>query len=326
VSEDFRPPVPIQPVLAEPERVRELVEANAPYLPVQRYFRNAAQYRALAGSDAEKMIVAPNFRGDWAYDRPLVEGVEPLFEHAGFRDAARRLFDAEIVQPFSVYANITWQLPFDQGAGHTDIPEFRGVNRTAYPTPLLGVMGHSRLFETERISIATAVSWFYAGEDGGFEYWPDGPDAPPRIHEGDIFNTALEADNERMFHRVRPVGSRRRGLPMGLTLDTRLEHRGGDDWAIVEAGGILGEPTWRELRVSISWKARVFRDERALRQYVEHEDDLDIDEVFRRFYRDLERRGVAFDRPESPVDDPALMDVLAATYMRTPTVYASTAA
>ena len=71
-------------------------------------------------------------------------------------------------------------------------------------------MGHSRLFEKERVEIATAVAWFYRGKDGGFTYWPDGPDRPPRVHEGDLFNTAIMGDNDRMYHRVRPVGARAR--------------------------------------------------------------------------------------------------------------------
>ena len=54
--------------------------------------------------------------------------------------------------------------------------------------------------------IATAVAWFYEGEDGGFEYWPDGPEQAPSLHEGRIFNTAIIGDNDRMFHRVRPTG------------------------------------------------------------------------------------------------------------------------
>lgn len=326
MSEDFRQPIFFERVLDDPGLVRRLVEANGPYFPVQRYFSNAAQYRALAGTGAREMIVAPNFRGDWAYERPLIDGVEPLFEHAGFREGAGRLFDTGLVEPFSVYANITWQLPFDQGAGHTDVPEFRGIDRTRYPTPLLTVMGHSRLFEAERISIATAVAWFYEGEDGGFTYWPDGPDAPPRIHEGRIDNTALQADNERMFHRVRPVGRRSLGLPSGLTLDTRLEHRGDGRFAVVGEHGVIGEPRWSTLRVSISWKARVFADEAARRVYRDHSADLTIDEVFSRFEADLHRRGIACPRPADPVADAALMDVLAGAYMRAPSVYEPAAA
>lgn len=328
MSPTCRPPVFFDPVLQDAGLVRRLVEANGPYLPVQRYFHNAAEYRASSapGERGAPMIVAPNFRGDWAYDEPLVEGVEPILHHEGFRRAAGEMFSSACVEPFSVYANITWQLPFDQGGGHIDVPEFLGIHRRDHPTWVLSMMGHSGLFEAERVEIATAVAWFYRGRDGGFTYWPDGPDAPPRVHEGDIFNTAVLGDNDRMFHRVRPVGRREDGLLRGMTLDTRLERRGGDAWAIVEAGETLAEMRFEALRISISWKARVFRDERALRRYRDHTDDLTIGEVFERFYADLERRGVAFERSADPVADPALVEVLAATYVRAPSVFEERAA
>jgi len=186
MSGSFHPPIFFDRLLDDPGLVRGLVEANGPYLPVQRYFSNDAEFRASSAQAkaGRPMIVAPNFRGDWAYDAPRIDGVDPLFEHEGLREAAGRLFGSDRVRPFSVYANITWQLPFDQGEGHIDIPEFRGVSRTDHPTWLLSSMGHSRLFEEERIQIATAVAWFYTGRDGGFTYWPDGPDQPPRVHEG----------------------------------------------------------------------------------------------------------------------------------------------
>lgn len=326
MSETFHAPIAFDRVLDDPGLVRRLVEANAPFHPVQRYFTNAAQYRALARGGGDTMIVAPNFRGDWAYDRPLVDGVEPILHHEGFTEAARTLFDAELVEPFCVYVNITHQLPFDQGPGHTDVPEFCGIDRTEYATPLLTVMGHSRLFEAERVQIATAVAWYYDGVDGGFMYWPDGPDAPPQVHEGDIANTALIADNERMFHRVRPVGDRSLGLPSGLTLDSTLVHRGGDAWAIVESGEDVATPDWSDLRISLSWKARVYVDDAARRRHRDHEADLTIDEVFRRFYSDLDRRGVEYARPADPVEDPDLIEILADTYVRTPSVFEPVAA
>jgi hypothetical protein len=320
----FSPPIFDDRVLEDPSLVRRLVERTAPHLPVQRYFANDAEYRASSASkDKKPMIVAPNFRGDWAYDRPLVEGVEPLFAHPGFVRNAEKLFGTDRIRPFCVFANITWQLPFNQGDGHIDIPEFRGFDRTRYPTWLLSMMSHSRLFEDERIQIATAVAWFYEGQDGGFQYWPDGPDAPPRIHEGRIFNTAVTGDNEKMFHRVRPVGRRSDGFLMGMTLDTRLEHRGGDDWAIVEQDEELATLDYGQLRISVSWKARAFRSAEEEQRYTDHSADLGLDEVLARFYADLEARGVAFDRPADPLADPAFTDLLSSVYLVTPTVFES---
>ena len=311
-----RSPITIDPVFEDPAIVRTLIERHGPYLPVQRYFRNQAEYEASSASGP--MFIAPNFRGDWAYEKPLVEGVEPILHHEGFRDAAAKIFDCEIVRAQQVYCNLTWQLPFHQGGGHTDVPAFRGVDRTRYPTTLLSVMGQSHLFESYRVGIATAVAWFYEGSDGGFEYWPDGPDGEVRVHEGDIFNTAIVGDNDFMYHRVRPVGDRAKGLVQDMTLDTRLERVGDESWKIVEGDRELGSLTYPELRSSISWKATVFRDAEEARLYDEHLDDLAIEDVWTRFDADLEERGVAFRRPDDPLDDADWMGVLGRTYVRTP--------
>ena len=312
-------PIQIDQLLDEPTCVRRLVEANGPYFPVQRYVRSDAEHKAISAQGP--MIIAPNFRGDWAYDRPLIEGVEVFLNHHELIDAAKRLFDTEYIRPQQVYSNLTWQLPFHQGNGHTDVPAFRGIDRTRYPIWFLNVMGRSRLFEEERIQIATAVAWFYEGTDGGFEYWPDGPDNPPRAHQGDIFNSAIVGDNDRMFHRVMPVGRVENGLLAGMKLDTRLEHAGGDQWRIT-GDATMADLTWSELRISVSWKAVAFRDASEQRLVDEHSNDITLEDVLSRFQTDLESRGVSFQIPTDPLENSEFVAVLASTYVRDPSVYA----
>lgn len=316
-----RPPIYLDPVLDEPGQIREFVERTAPHYPVQRYFSNAAEYRAQSGGGA--MIIAPNFRGDWATLEGHVDGAEVLLGHPRFQRAAADLFGSEHVRPWGVYSNITWQLPFDQGGGHTDVPAFVGVDRSAVPTWFLSAMGHSGLFEEERVDIATAVSWFYEGSDGGFAYWPDGPDEPPRVHEGRIFNTGFMGDNDRMYHRVRPVGARDKGLLMGMTLDSRLEHDGGDRWAIRNAGTTEAEMAFGDLRISVSWKAYVYRDAAHRRRHEEQVGALSVGDVVDRIFDDLRARGVAASRPDDPLHDPDFVDLMAKMYVRAPTVFDS---
>lgn len=311
-----RPPVFIERVLDDDFDFRGMVERNAPYAPVQRYFANAAEARSQ--SSRGPLVIAPNFRGDWAYQTPHVEGAEVFLHHAGFRDAAAEMFGSERVRPFAVFANLTWQLPFPQGAGHTDVPEFRGVNRSEHPTWLLNAMGHSRLFESERVDIATAVAWFYRGADGGFDYWPEGPDGPRRVHEGAIHNTAIVGDNDRMFHRVRAVGDRAAGLPQGMTLDSRLEHRGGERWRVQDGDATIGAFDWPALRISVSWKAIVFADEAEERAYDEHTRDLTLDDVLDRFEADLDRRGMRMPRPQDPHHDEAFVELISSAYVKGP--------
>ena len=313
-----RAPIQLEPAVDDPAVVHRLIDAHAQYWPVQRYFANDAEYAALSGRDAAAgMIVAPVFRGNWAADGVVRAGVAPLLQTPRFVDAARRIFDAEIVIPTTVYVNLTYQLPFPQGAGHTDVPAFRGFDRTRHPITLLTIMGLSGLFEDVRVRIATAVAWFYGGADGGFEYWPDGPDRPSHVHEGRIDNTAIVGDNDLMWHRVRPVGAVADGMP-ALTMASELTG-GGDRWSITDGERALATFGRERLRVSLSWKAYVFDGDAERRRWEEHTDDIDSAEVLRRFRADLAARGVEMPPASGdPERDPQLIARLQQAYVRYP--------
>ena len=323
-----RPPVSVEGVLGDPGLVRRLAERHAPYAPVQRYVASAEEQRLLSQNDrvdpakganaAEPVFVAPVFRGDWAYDTPLVDGVEPILYNEVFRKAACELFDAALVVPQIVYANLTLPIP-PYDVGHTDIPAFRGVDRTRYPVWLLVAMGRSGLFERWRVPIATAVSWWFEGEGGSFTYWPDGPDRPPRTVPPTP-NTAVVGDNDFMFHRADGVGGAGVRWLRGLSLESRLRWLGGDDWAVVDGDREIVRLGWHEVRVSVSWKAQVFRDEEDRALYEEHSDDLAVDEVFDRLLGDLAKRGLALARVEDPQTDGAFIAALTEAYKRTPSI------
>ena len=318
-----RRPVVLPSAFDDPGRIAELVDAHQPYWPVQRYMANRAEYATLSGDTsggdpAEQVPTAPVFRGDWAFGGEVRSGVEPILAHEPFVEAARRLFDAELVRPHSVYVNLTWQLPFPQGRGHVDIPAFRGFDRTSVPVTFLTIMGQSGLFEAERVKVATAVSWFYRGDDGGFEYWPDGPGAPSVVHEGSIDNTAVVGDNDFMWHRVRPLGRPDDGMA-SLTLDSELTRLDAATWAIRDGDAEIARFPRHRVRVSLSWKADVFGSDGDRRRHDDHEDDLDQEAVVRRFGDDLQRRGIEATVPAEPLRDPDFVALLARTYMRYPT-------
>ena len=126
----------------------------------------------------EQLSVRTNyFRETYAYERPVVDGIEGFLWHEGFLEAARAMFDCPVIVPAIVYANLL--VPGQELAVHTDVPEFRGANRTKDPEWLLVVMHHSGLFERWRIPIATGVSWFHGCRGGDFAFYPDGPGGPP---------------------------------------------------------------------------------------------------------------------------------------------------
>lgn len=313
-----RTPVVLHEAVPDPGLVHHLIDTHQPYWPVQRYFANSAEYAALSGGrEPAQMIIAPVFRGSWATDGEPLDGVAPILDSDRFTAAAMQLFGAEIVRPTTVYVNLTWQLPFPQGAGHTDVPAFRGLDRTTYPITFLTIMGLSGLFEDARVKVATAVAWFYRGSDGGFEYWPQGADASSIVHEGAIDNTAIVADNDFMWHRVRPTGRTEDGM-VTLTRDASLGRREGGDWAILDEGADRAVFPFEQLRVSLSWKALAFDDDADRRRYDEHTDDVDLDDVLGRFAADFAGRGESLDIPSDPVADPEFVRTLGAAYVHYP--------
>jgi hypothetical protein len=314
-----RTPVVLDPAVDDPAAVRQLIDAHQPYWPVQRYFANSAEYAALSGQkEPSEMIIAPVFRGNWAADGTVLDGVEPILDSARFAAAARQLFDAEIVRPTTVYVNLTWQLPFPQGAGHTDVPAFRGFDRTQYPITFLTIMGLSGLFEAERVKVATAVAWFYEGSDGGFEYWPQGVDGSSVLHEGAIDNTAIVADNDFMWHRVRPTGRVEDGM-VTLSKDAELVHTDPATWAIRDRGEEQASFSSEKMRVSLSWKATVFDNDADRQRHDDHTEDIDLDEVLRRFAADFAARGESLEVPQDPVADAEFVRTLSNAYVRYPT-------
>ena len=289
---------------------------------MQRYFANAAEMNALSDTrqgDGAAMVVGPVFRGDWAYDTPLVDGLEPIFANPRFVGAAQRIFGAAVVRPQMVYANLSLPMLCGDG-GHTDIPAFRGIDRTRYPVWLLVTMGRSGLFEPWRVTIATAVAWFYAGDGGGFTYWPDGPDATPRTRSA-ATNTAVVGDNDVMFHRVESIGGPDDDMIRGLTLDSRLQPDGERGWRVMDGERELATYRNDQVRISVSWKAQMFADPDAARAYDEHSDDLDLERVLDRFRDDFAARGRPLDVPVDPLHDPAFVRTLSRTYHVAPTVY-----
>ena len=147
-----------------------------------------------------------------------IPGVDGILHNERLIAAAGEVFDAEIVRPQIVFSNLTAPMP--QNRKHTDVPTFRGVERSQYPAWVVNAMAMSGLFERWRVKVATAVAWYYDGPNGGFSYWPDGGDAPEVTIEPPS-NTAVVGDNDFMFHRVEAVGDGRFEL---IPIDSLLSY------------------------------------------------------------------------------------------------------
>lgn len=308
-------PVVLDHVVDDPQHIRRLAETNGPYFMPARYLvdgSSAEQARDRAkgrdGTDrtdgeVPPYLIGPVWRGDWVFGgEELAPGTARLLDHPGFIAAAHTMFDAEVVVPEQVYVNLSGPMagnPFS----HVDIPEFVGIDRTNAPGWFLQAMGSSRLFEDVRITIATAVAWFHTGPRGYFRYWPEGRDGPSVRHE-DMWNTAVVGDNDFMHHKVERIGTDDASTPTGMTIDTELDHDG-RRWNVIEDGRCLASYDDQNIRLSLSWKAKVYRDGATRDRVAQRTGALSVDEALGRF-------AAALDAPldRSSLASPQLRDQL----------------
>ena len=258
-------------------------------------------------------------RESYAYgDDVLAPGIERFLHHEALLDAARALYGRPVVEPAIAYANIL--LPGQELAVHTDVPEFRGANRTLFPQWLMVVMHHSGLFERWRMPIATGIAYFAdeaAGVPAGGElaYWPDGVGGPvavlPTRH-----NSGIVLDTDSVFHGVDRVGPAD-AEPFPVAPGNVLAHRG-DRWVLHPGRGsdeVLAGFGWDEIRFSVSWKAYCFADEAERDAWRTHDDDLSLDIILAQLVADLRRRGVL---PADELTERELALLLIDTYERYP--------
>lgn len=228
------------------------------------------------------------FRETYAYGgEPAIEGIEPFLFHEGLVEAARKIFDRPVVKPAIAFANFL--VPGQELAVHTDVPEFRGVNRTKNPQWLLVAMHHSGLFEDWRMPIATGVSWFGRPQGGEFAFYPEGPDAAPRAIPAK-HDTAICTDTDSVFHGVDRVARPDTPPPQARPGST-LTHVGDGRWELRGEGHAPATFGWDDLRFSVSWKAYCFADEAEARAWADHSQDISQETIVERLVADLRERG-----------------------------------
>ncbi len=228
------------------------------------------------------------FRETYAYgDEISAPGIESFYHDENLKSAARKIFDLPVIEPAIVYANIL--LPGQELAIHTDVPEFRGLNRKLHPEWLLVVMHHSGLFDSWRLPIATSISWYQDARGGAFAFYPEGADARASAHPVK-FNSAIIIDSDSVFHGVDRVQELEGPMP-DFEDGMRVHAEGDGRWSVRDGDREVGRYHWDEMRFSISWKAYCFEDEAARVRWSEHSEDLDIENVLDTLCDDLRKRG-----------------------------------
>jgi len=271
----------------DPARVRELLDQGSPYKTL-----------AAVHKDPPGVPAPPWFRNFWALGGKVVfPGAEDVFHNPLYIEAAKKLFGAEVVLPLAMMTNLN--APSPSAPPHLDLPFFRGAHQREVPSWLLAPMGYSGLFHAWAIPVASALTWFYRGEGGEFEYWPDGFDEPSLRVSQMAGNQAVIADNEYTYHRVCDVGSPDDFLPDNrVPYDATLELED-DTWVIRDGAAELARYARGEIRISVLWKAYCFEDQGAADAFTSGDDELTPQQIVDLFQDDLRSRGIAIDPPES---------------------------
>ncbi len=244
-------PIRIDGVFDDPGVIRRLVQRNGPYRTMVSYLPASA---VRGGQPAAGDGVPAHFRATWAAGgRPLADGAEVILRNPRLLRAASQFLDTEVI-PNTVAVNVTASMP--AGNIHVDVPSFRGADRDRYPLQLLQAMAASGLFEDWRVAEAGVVWWNYQGPGGAYDYWPDGLNGPMRSEHSPFINSALVADNNRMYHRIGWIGDPA-AVPPVISAAAQISHDADGGWIITDAGTSPVRYDDRDIRISILWKAQV---------------------------------------------------------------------
>jgi len=296
-------PIRIGGVFDDPGVIRRLVQRNGPYRTMVSYLPASA---VRAGQPAAGEGVPAHFRATWAAGgRPLAAGAEVILHNPRLLRAASQLFGGEVI-PNTVAVNVTAPMP--AGNIHVDVPSFRGADRDRYPMQLLQAMAASGLFEDWRVAEAGAVWWNYQGPGGAYDYWPDGLGGPMRSEHPPFSNAALVADNNRMYHRIGPIGDPA-VPPPALSAAARISHHAGGGWIISDTGKAPVRYDDRDIRISILWKAQVRPGLESAAAA-----PLTPERIAGIISADLARRGAQTPGPTPSLSDQGWLDMVHSTY------------
>lgn len=324
------PPSVIQDVYTQDEinRLFGVVTECGPWQTILgQHFASTEEYLAVSGGRMRTGAsladyIAPGFRGYLAKEGVVFyDEVHDIYLGRRLLEVAKSMHGARYGLAHHMLFNVNMPSP-SVDAGHFDSRNWRGLTSVDTPIWLLSVMAKSGLFDHWEVKTAQVITYFYNSDlDGGFTYWPDGPDRPPARIPAPFWNTGLLTDNSRMYHRREAHGPlhRRHSVPE-LRLESML-HRVDGQWAVRNGDREIGRFADDETRSLFHFTALLFDDRADADRYLDHTDDLTVAKVFDVLGDDLTRRGIPFAYPFDPMSDPTFIALLTDTYAMAPKEY-----
>jgi hypothetical protein len=113
-----------------------------------------------------------------------------------------------------------------------------------------------------------------------------------------------------MYHRVDQIGAAQAPTALRFGVDSELIADDADGWIATRGGKAIHRYASRDIRISLLWKAVMFRDEEDARVYDQHLDDLDLDTAVDIMCEGAKACGVPVARPANPLRDVKFMNDL----------------
>ena len=326
------PPQPISDIFTDDENARmmDILRTQGPWRLIQAlHFNSAEEMLAVSspsGAPEEGVtlsdLLTPAFRGTFGNNGlPYIDEAHEIFYSRRLLDMVRKMHGARYGAPYLFQFNINAP-SHGLDPGHFDGRSWRGLDPTNMPAWLGAVMAKSGLFDAWEVKAGQVIAWYYNSNiDGGFTYWPDGPDRAPQRLSAPIWNRGLITDNEHMFHRGEASGPLEKRGVSGMTLQSMVEADGEDGWRIIDGDRVLARYEASDMRTLFHYSAHVFTDMADLKRFYDHTDDLTTDQAFDVMIADLKAKGIPVAIPTDPMSDPAFIATLTAAYATSPTSY-----
>lgn len=263
------------------------------------------------------MFLTPVFRGYFAQGQTCLDPeIEDCFYNRKFLDLVRGYWKAEYARPDNMLFNIQGPCP-GSDTPHVDATRFRGLSMQTTPIWLMNIMVKTGLFKRWQAKKAQVITWYYKGKvGGGFNYWPEGPQAEPQQIQAPMWGRAVVVENEMMYHTAEASGPEALRRPKGLAFNSLMsaDEQNAGGWKITTDGEVIQRIPEDEFRLLVHWGADIFMNFEELKQSLDHSDDISQEQVFDILIADLRARGETFEVPTDPVSDPAFVQLLTRVY------------
>lgn len=251
-----------------------------------------------------------------------------LFQDEGFLEGSRSVcpHDRRYLDPFQF--NFIINTPGQTVAHHIDAPYFWGATRFQFPQWLLACMKFSGLFEDRYVHQVQVVSylhqWNASNRAGHFVYFSDNSGKSYSMHPAP--RSANIVDGAKVVHCAAVYRPEVSPPVLRPSSENALHYEGDDKWTVRTDGKVLSHLKTDDLRVTIVYRARCFKDESEADKFrklstgesdkEEGFENLTLDQVLTTLKQDMVQRGVL--TPQQEISAQELGLLMVKTYIKYP--------